>query len=174
MDINAYLVDLADKLDRQGHKVCADAVDSMIGNQSLVKVAQYVGAIGYVLKQNRALCNCIRRKRVTANSSMQEVIMDCLKEYQDGQDYRDNEWTSKYASVIRSSPDRFKNAHLEYIAQLGSQNNISQHIVEVEKVAQILENNKVNDNFLTTVLNHIKQFGNIIQKDKQTSKNANR
>ena len=45
-EIHDHLVKLADHLDSLGKPKCGDAIDKLIESASLVKVAQYVGAIG--------------------------------------------------------------------------------------------------------------------------------
>lgn len=70
MNLSEYLANLADRLDRDGKIKSANAVDNLLQNGSLEKVAQYVGAIGYVLKQERAMANCIRQKRVSSSGPM--------------------------------------------------------------------------------------------------------
>lgn len=153
-DITLYLVELSDKLDKKNKIICANAIDNLIKSSSLQKVAQYVGVIGYVLKQERAMSNCIRHKRVESKQSMQEVVMDCLKEYQDGQDYRDNDWTSKYASNIKSNPSLFKNAHVDIINEIQDSNSISLHAENIKKVASLLHQYGEQDSFINQILSH--------------------
>ena len=144
LDLTTYLITLADKFDKEGNTTCADAVDRLLlKTASLEKVAQYVGAIGYVLKQNRAMMNCIRKKRVASKGSMQDVVMSCLKEYQDGQDYHDTQWTSKYAEIISQKPNLFKTCHLSFLHDLGTAWDIETHINNVRTAAQIFKDNEV-------------------------------
>lgn len=140
-----YALELADRLDRSDKQVCADAVDQLIQSGSLQKVAQYVGVIGYVLKQQRAMANCIRYKRAQKEGSMQEVVLECLKEYQDGQDYHDTEWTSKYASVLESDPRLFKTAHVDFLQAIAENNGIEDHFSKICAVSKILEENGEKD-----------------------------
>lgn len=165
VDINSHLVELADHLDKDGKTVCANAVDDLIQSTSLTKVAQYVGVIGYVLKQNRAMCNCIRKKRVANSGAMQDVILECLKEYQDGQNYNDTEWTSKYAQSIVRNPDQFNKAHLALIAEMGRNDNLENHINRVRKVASVLKENDIDDDVINQVLSHIQILGDMLQKE---------
>lgn len=164
-DLNDYLVQLADRLDQDGKVVCANAVDDLIQSNSLVKVAQYVGVIGYVLKQNRAMGNCIRKKRASSDQPMQEIVLGCLKEYQDGQDYNDTEWHSKYAQVISDRPTDFNNLHLELIAQWGSNDEIENHISNVEDTMLLLSENNVQDETMKRVLSHVESLGSILRKE---------
>lgn len=162
-----HLVELSNRLDKEGKKTCADAVDGLILEGSVVKIAQYVGVIGYVLKQNRAMANCIRRKRAGTNTSMQDVVMSCLKEYQDGQDYNDKEWTGKYAQVLEQDPALFKQAHLVFLAELGKEGDIELHINNLEKTAALLEENGDGDEMLSKMLSHIKSYGEILQAETE-------
>ena len=144
--ISEQLIQLSDKLDKAGKTKCANAIDGLIEHQSLAKVAQYVGVIGYVLKQNRAMGNCIRKKRASSTGSMQEVVLGCLKEYQDGQQYDNNEWTSKYAQVVQQFPDQFTTSHIDFLETLAEENGIIQHIARVKQAQTMLtQNNEQND-----------------------------
>ncbi len=163
--ISEHLVKLSDQLDKQGKTKCADAIDELIGNQSLLKVAQYVGVIGYVLKQNRAMSNCVRKKRATSNTSMQEVVLSCLKEYQDGQQYSNDEWTSKYAEVVNKEPESFEISHLNFLASLSNESNIDKDIENVEKVANILKEEEVEDELFKSILSHLGTYGDILRKE---------
>ena len=79
--IRMYLVEISDRLEREVKTTCVDAIDELVKTSSLKKVAQYVGVIGYVLKQERAMSNCIRKKRAASSSEpMQEIVLGCLKE----------------------------------------------------------------------------------------------
>lgn len=169
--ITQHLVELSNKLDQQGYIKCADAIDSLIKDNSMTKVAQYVGAIGYVLKQNRAIGNCIRKKRVASSESMQNVILSCLKEYQDGQEYGHNEWTSKYAQIIQKFPTEFDSAHLNFLSVLAETNDLAKHIENVQTVSDLLTEHSVEDPMLKQVLSHIETFGNILQKESETTEN---
>ncbi len=164
-----YLLELSDRLDKDGLRVCADAVDKLNKTASLQKLAQYVGVIGYVLKQNRAMSNCIRKKRAGTKGSMQEVVLGCLQEYQDGQDYQNTEWTSKYAQVIQHEPQKFDVAHLFFLSTVGD--DLSKDIEQVEKVAFMLEENGVEEEVLASVLGHLGTLGDILSKDSETHAN---
>ncbi len=164
-DITQHLIDLSDRLDKQNKIVCADSVDKLVNTGALQKVAQYVGAIGYVLKQNRAMANCIRKKRVASNTSMQEVVMDCLKEYQDGQNYHDTEWTSKYAQVITDSPDQFGEAHFHFLRSLSESNNISEDISNVRTVMDVLNKNGEEDELVSKIMSHVDILENMLEKE---------
>ncbi len=170
MDVNELLIRLADKLDQEGKSVCASAVDDLIKTSSLQKVAQYVGAIGYVLKQNRAMSNCVRKKRVDSNGPMQEIVLDCLKEYQDGQDYHNTEWTSKYAQVISEVPESFENAHLHYLKDLAESNDIQTHIDKVAETSEILHNNHEYVSSIDDVLVSLYSLNNVIEKEAGSTK----
>ena len=165
-DLNPHLSDLGDKFDQAGKTVCADAIDNLIQSDSLNKVAQYVGVIGYVLKQQRAMGNCLRKKRAAASDrAMQEIVLECLSEYQDGQDYHDTEWHSKYAQVITEHPADFDRSHLELLAQIASEQGINQHIENVENAAILLQENDEDADVVNQVLSHIQTFGGILQKE---------
>lgn len=164
-DLNSHLISLADKLDKDGKLVCSNVLDDLIQNNSLNKVAQYVGVIGYVLKQNRAMGNCVRKKRASSDRAMQEIVMECLKEYQDGQSYQDTEWHSKYAQSIINRPDDIHKSHIELITNFSQQQNIEEHINRVQKTASILEQNDVYDETINKVLSHINILADILRKD---------
>lgn len=169
--LQQHLVELSDRIDKDGKLACADAVDELVKTASLDKLAQYVGVIGYVLKQNRAMGNCIRKKRVASGEPMQTIVLECLKEYQDGQQYQDNEWASKYAQVIQASPDQFDISHLFFLNTVGQLGDISADIERVEKVAHMLEENDIDEPIFNTVLEHLSQFGDILAKDSETHAN---
>ena len=145
------IIALADKLDQTGFQKYASRIDQLIQDQSFVKIAQYVGAIGYVLKQHRALSNCIRQKRVASTGPMQNVVMDCLKEYQDGQSYNNNEWTSKYASVLASMPDQFDKLHLDLLDIIAKENDISTHLTKVSSVCKDLIAENIQDDLINRI-----------------------
>lgn len=150
-----HLIELSDSLDRSNKTKCANMVDDLIKSRSITKIAQYVGAIGYVLKQNRAMGNCIRKKRVANSGSMQDVVLDCLKEYQDGQKYDNNEWTNKYAQVIQQFPEHFESSYNDYIDIISSENDIPIHISNVKKTAEILKENGISDLLFDAVIKDI-------------------
>lgn len=155
-DLIQHLVTLANDLDNNNKFASADVVDNLLTSGSLVKVAQYVGVIGYVLKQNRAMGNCIRKKRASSDGPMQEVIMDCIKEYQDGQDYDDNEWTSKYAQVIQQVPS--KNTFSDFLNILGKENEISKHAKTVVEAHTKLASENIQDNIINDLIAQMKQY----------------
>lgn len=163
--IENYLIELADKLDSLGKLSSANAVDNLIKTASLEKVAQYVGVIGYVLKQERAMQNCIRRKRASSSGAMQEIILSCLKEYQDGQDYTDDQWTSKYAQVIRKNPSLFKEAHLDFLATIGHDWDMETHVNNVRTAAGVLRDEQVDEEKINMILSHINTLGEILSKE---------
>ncbi len=152
MDSIKYLAELATNLDNSGNIKCADVIDELIKNKSVVKVAQYVGVIGYVLKQNRAMGNCIRKKRVANTGSMQQVVLDCLKEYQDGQQYGNNDWTAKYAQVIEQFPENFDSAHIAFIEAIAQENNLDEHFDRIKKAHKLLEKNNIEDDLLSALV----------------------
>ncbi len=163
--LHEYLVKLSDTLDKEGKKECSDAVDGLIKASSVQKVAQYVGVIGYVLRQNRAMSNCVRKKRASSKGSMQDVVLDCLKEYQDGQNYQDTQWTSKYAQVIQTEPDKFDTSHLHFLSNIGSDNEIELHIDSIRKTAELFIENQVDEVLFNTMIEHISTFGEILNKE---------
>jgi hypothetical protein len=165
MDISNHLFELADHLDSLGLQKCADLVDDVIKSKSLIKVAQYVGVIGYVLKQNRAMSNCIRKSRVSSDLSMQEIVLGCLKEYQDGQDYQNTEWHAKYAQTVKAEPLLFNEAHLLLLAEIGKQNNIPTHVENIRRLSESLQENEIDDSVISKVLSHIDTLGNLLQQE---------
>lgn len=164
MELMEYLINLADNFDKSNFIKCADAVDSLISSGSLTKVAQYVGVIGYVLKQERAMMNCIRRKRAArSDQPMQEVIFDCLKEYNDSQKFYENEWTSKYAEILKTNPSLIKTAHIDFINLVGQTNNISEHIQNVVKTAATLKEFGHIDQQINSVLNNLNEITSLLE-----------
>ena len=154
MDIANYLVELADQLDKQGHYQCGSAVDSIIRAGSLQKVAQYVGVIGYILRNERAMSNCLRRRRTSEpkSTSMQNVIMGCLKEYQDGQKYNDTEWHKKYAEVIQAEPSLYKHAASSLAHVTAQVNDIEKHVDNIIATANVLAKHGQDDLFIISTL----------------------
>jgi len=169
MNITGHLAELANRLDREYKTSCADVIDDLNKSASLKKVAQYVGVIGYVLKQNRAMCNCIRRKRASQNGSMQDIIWECLKEYQDGQDYTDTDWHTKYAQIITDEPQQFDSAHLFLLAEIGKENSISQHIEKVRNASNTLKENDIEDELISKILAQADTLGDILSKEADSS-----
>lgn len=162
--ISEQLIQLSDKLDKDGKTKCANAVDEVIEHQSLLKVAQYVGVIGYVLKQNRTMGNCIRKKRVSSTSSMQEVVLGCLREYQDGLQYDNNEWTSKYAQVIEKFPDQFASAHIDFLESLAEENNINQHVTRVKTARSMLDQEDIQDSFMNQIAFDLESLEGVLKE----------
>jgi len=162
--ITDHLVKLSDSLDKAGKTQCSNAIDGLIQNKSIIKIAQYVGAIGYVLKQNRAMSNCVRKKRVAHSGSMQEVVLDCLKEYQDGQEYGNNEWTAKYAKVIEQTPEYFDSLHADFLKIIASENNISDHITKAKEASSILVDNEVEDDLFKALQADLNQLDNLFKE----------
>lgn len=157
-----HFVDLANELDAAGFHQCASAIDGALQQHSLTKVAQYVGAIGYVLKQERAMANCIRKKRAASTGPMQEVVLDCLKEYQDGQNFNDTEWTSKYAQVIKALPDKFAASKKCFISELNAFNGIDKHVEVARSVQKTLDVHNQNDRLLDQVLANYDDLNRLI------------
>ncbi|MHA2279873.1 MAG: hypothetical protein ACXAC5_03225 [Promethearchaeota archaeon] len=153
--MTTHLVELSDSLDKAGNRKCANTIDKLIQNQSVTKIAQYVGIIGYVLKQNRAMGNCIRKKRIASNQSMQEVVLACLKEYQDGQEYGTNDWTTKYAQVIEDDPEQFERSHKDLLRVIAEENDLENHMKQIEEAHSQLTGEKVVDDLLTAATKDI-------------------
>lgn len=156
--LTEHLIELSDSLDKAGKTQCSNAVDGLIKNKSVTKIAQYVGAIGYVLKQNRAMENCVRKKRVTDSGSMQEVVLGCLKEYQTGQEYGNNDWTAKYAQVIEDSPENFESLHRDFLNVIAQENDISDHMIKVREAGKVLIENKIDDSLFKAILADLDQL----------------
>lgn len=169
--LTEHMLDLSDDLDKKKKRKSADLVDQLIKTAALTKVAQYVGVIGYVLKQNRAMGNCIRKKRASSDTSMQEIVLECLKEYQDGQNYHDAEWTSKYAQTLKDAPGSFDTAHLEMLSGVGRMLDIENHVSLVEKTAQSLRDDGVSDSMIEQILSHVQTLGGILNKEAQSHVN---
>ncbi len=162
--ISEQLIQLSDKLDKAGKTKCANAIDTLIEHQSLTKVAQYVGVIGYVLRQNRAMGNCIRKKRASSSGSMQEVVLGCLKEYQDGHQYHDTEWASKYAQVVQQFPDQFSTSHIDFLEALAEENNITQHIARVKQAQSMLREEKEQDTFINQIAFDLESLDRVLKE----------
>lgn len=151
--IQEHLIKLSDDFDKKGKKVCADTIDSLISSKSVQKVAQYVGVIGYVLKQNRAIANCIRRKKADSRS-MQEKVLECLKEYQDGQNYNDTEWTQKYAQVIESKPELFNKSYIPFLKSIADASDITKEINKIKTANNTLKINGHHDSIINDLMKH--------------------
>ena len=106
---------------------------------------------------------------MASNDPMQKVILSCLQEYQDGQDYHDTEWTSKYAQVIKTAPTMFNMAHITLAKSIFETNDLSTHINEIKKVSQVLQENKTEDQVINKVLEHVEALQDILNKDEQIS-----
>lgn len=168
---NEYLIKLADMCDQMGHKEIADEMDNLIRTGSFLKVSQYVGTVGYILKNQRAMANCLRKKRVASDESMQNVVMECLKEYQDGQRYDDEEWIGKYASLdSKQYVDSFlktaivngvdiNTATRKLIEKLSNDNDLSEDYDNMNKVADLIKSAGLQDReefvFFSNVLNKL-------------------
>jgi len=93
-----YLLSLADQCDNLGFHKIADDLDDLIRTGSFTKVAQYVGFMGYIHRSIRNIQNCQRRKGAESSRPRQEIVLECLKEYQDGiSNFYDDKWV-RYAS----------------------------------------------------------------------------
>ena len=156
--ITDRLISLSDSLDKAGNLKCANLVDGLIKNRAAIKVAQYVGVIGYVLKQNRAMGNCIRKKRVASDSSMQEVVMECLSEYQDGQSYGNNDWTAKYAQVIEQTPEYFESSCMDFLETIAEENKIGEYVKQMEDTNKTLEANDFKKTIVARVLEDLEML----------------
>lgn len=164
--MTTHLIELSDSLDKAGNTQCADAIDGLLQSGSMTKLAQYVGVIGYILKQNRAMGNCIRKKRAaSSDTSMQEVVLSCLKEYQDGQQYDNTEWTSKYAQVIENSPEHFDSAHVDLLQVLAEENEIQKHMERIKAASQLLAKAKVEDDLFKAATTDIEKLEKLLGKE---------
>jgi len=169
MDPKQHFIDLAGSCDRNGQVVAAEAIDlQLLKTASFDKVSQYVGAIGYVLKQHRAMANCLRRKRVGSNQPMQDIVLSCLKEYQDSQDYADTDWTKKYAEVIQQRPELFDMAHLAFIEAVDEANEIGQDIHNVMQVREILREAGQTDEYLDNLASTLEALGGMLVQEAES------
>ena len=161
-DLTEQLISLSDRLDKEGKPSCANAVDSIIKSASLEKIAQYVGVIGYVLKQHRAMGNCIRKKRANSEAPMQTVVFECLKEYQDGQQYSNTEWTAKYAQLAQESADI--NCTLKTLLESAREHNdIGDHLSAMSKTAETLSKHSEDKTVIHSVLSDVNTIKNILE-----------
>lgn len=161
-NLTEQLIDLSDRLDKKGKTSCANAVDNIIKSASLEKVAQYVGVIGYVLKQHRAMGNCIRKKRASSDSPMQTIVLECLKEYQDGQQYSNTEWAAKYAQLAQKSS--YSNETLKaMIESVKDYNDIGDHLNSVSKTAEMLNSNEEKETVIHTILSDVNTIKDILE-----------
>ena len=168
--LSNQLIKLADHLDKNKLVKCANEIDDILESRSLHKTAQYVGVIGYVLKQNRAMMNCIRKKRTASNDPMQKIVLGCLQEYQDGQDYHNTEWTKKYAEVVKRFPGKIKISHIDFITSLGINQKIEIHTDKLMKAASTLSSNGITDSSIHKVLNHLSMLLSIVHKEADSKK----
>lgn len=92
-----HLIKMADTCDKMGYVKIGNDIDNLIKSNSFIKVSQYTGFVGTCIRNSRFTSDCIRNKRVTSDAPMQELVMECLSEYQDV-NVADKP-TDKYASV---------------------------------------------------------------------------
>ena len=162
--IPEQLIQLSDKLDKAGKTKCANVIDELIKHQSLTKVAQYVGVIGYVLKQNRAMGNCIRKKRASSTVPMQEIVLGCLREYQEGQQYDNTEWALKYAQVVQQFPDQFASCHVDFLETLAEENNMNQHMDRVKMAQNTLKQEDVQDSLINQIAFDLESLERVLKE----------
>lgn len=169
MLITEQIVKIANQLDDNDKKVCAELIDeNLLKTASLEKVAQYVGVIGYFLQQTRAMQNCIRNKRVASDGPMQKVIMNCLKEYQDSNQYTHDgmsEWTTKYAKLLDIDTANFKMAHLAIMAEAFDANEIAQHYDNLIKTSELLSENGESIDILDQVIDGYKTLTAVAKEE---------
>jgi hypothetical protein len=159
--MNQTLVKAANKLDELGLFHKADTIDKIVKKASLEKVSQYVGVIGYVLKQERCMQNCIRRKRTEKKGSMQEIVLDCLKEYQDGQDYHNTEWTEKYATLLKNYPNNLQKVSKLFIEELYKINNIDTHLENLRIANSIIEKSGLDNSEISNLIEDVQTLQDI-------------
>lgn len=174
MNITEQIIKLADQLDNDDKIVCADLIDNnLVKTASLEKVSQYVGVIGYFLQQTRAMQNCLRKKRVAQSGPMQTVVMDCLKEYQDSNNYQFDQmsdWTAKYAKLLDIDSRNFKTAHLAIIAEAFDKNDIAEHYDNLIKTAELLKENGESIELLDQVIDGYKTLTAIAKEEIKDGK----
>jgi len=161
-EYSTKLVSLSDTLDKVGHFECADLIDKLVTDESFIKTAQYVGAIGYVLKQHRAMSNCVRKKRASSDDSMQNVIMSCLKEYQDGQSYDNNEWTSKYAQVASLQQKISDDTPVDFLQVIGEENSILPCLTKTATYLQQIIDNGIVDPGIQEIYNDVRNAQQLV------------
>lgn len=159
--MNEILLKLANTLDKLGLLKKADQIDKIIKTASIEKVSQYVGVVGYVLKQQRCMQNCVRRKRVEKKGSMQEIILECLKEYQDGQDYHNTEWAEKYANLLLKYPTSLNKVSNLYIKELYRINDIDTHLNNLKLASSIIRENGLDDSLVSDLIEDVSILENI-------------
>jgi len=168
-DVTSHLVNLSNALDKEGAKEVADLVDNLlISTGSLQKTAQYVGVIGYVLRQNRAMANCIRKKRRDIEGPMQDVVLGCLKEYQTSTHYQDNEWVSKYAQTIEALPLEFDDVLLAFTNSVAEHNDIPEHFDNVWRVASALSDLRRPDPEIDKVIASVRTLHASLESESTT------
>lgn len=91
------LVKMANELDSLGFEAFANTVDSVAGTALDIKVAQYVGAQGYWIRNTRCWGNCLRQKKSSSPSKpSQQIWSECHKEYLESVGNPNANW-DKYA-----------------------------------------------------------------------------
>jgi len=170
------MLGLANYADKIGHFSLANDIEEAIKDRSLLKVAQYVGAIGYALQfGRRSVANCIRKKRASSNQPMQEIVMECLSEFQE-QPFYENKWLGKYASqdvqfyvnklikeAARAGIDP-SSATTNFIKDLTEQNDLQNDIGKINKLWQRVKESSLDKD---------EKFGNLAQLAKKVAQLSN-
>ena len=158
MHPNEYLIKLANTCDSLGFTPIADNIDNLIKDKSFIKVAQYVGVSGYMQKLTRSIQNCQRIKGSESNRPRQEIVMECLSEFQDGQNYNDEKWIGKYASQNEKQyiDNLFKEGVKQglsiesiskyFIQKIAQENNIDEEIEKINKLWESIEKSSLDKN----------------------------
>lgn len=93
------LIKIAQNLDESGFEDLSIRLDSIADSLSDIKVAQYVGAQGYWIRNTRCWTNCYRQKRASfPGKAAQEVWGECHSEYLASINNDGSKW-DKYAET---------------------------------------------------------------------------
>lgn len=96
-NINDKLVKIASDLEKEKLTESASVIKDAINTIEDLKLAQYVGAQGYWIRNRRCWDNCYRHKRTAQpNTPAQEVWMECWEEYKKSINDNKSGW-EKYA-----------------------------------------------------------------------------
>ena len=111
------IVKVANRLDSEGLTEVVDKIDKSASSLITLKEAQYVGVQGYWVRQKRCMDNCYRTKRAETDLSSQEIVFECLSEYDDSlKGDEDFSW-AKYASEDDNNQIKTASKELSVISE---------------------------------------------------------
>jgi hypothetical protein len=67
--------------------------------EKIKKIAHQIGTQGYALMNDRAFCNC-QKKKMETKESHHEAWFDCWEEYKTAYNEDPDKWLEKYISIV--------------------------------------------------------------------------